>query len=615
MKLQDVKHEGLKKWVNEVAQLTKPEAIVVADGSMEHYNQLVEEMIASGLATRLNPDKKPGGIAFFSDPSDVARVENRTYIASETKEAAGPTNNWIDPNELKKTMTELYDGCMQGRTLYVIPFSMGPVGSDIAKIGVEITDSPYVVANMMIMTRVGTKVLDILGTDGVFVPCLHSVGKPLAEGESDHGKWPCAPLDQKYISHFPETREIWSYGSGYGGNALLGKKCLALRIASVLARDEGWMAEHMLILKITNPEGVSKYIAAAFPSACGKTNLAMLVPTIKDWKVETIGDDIAWMKFKEDGRLYAINPEAGFFGVAPGTSMDSNPNAMHSLEENSIFTNCAITEDNDVWWEGIGYDAPGKLIDWKENEWVQEKGNKQQPPAAHPNARFTAPAGQCPSIAPEWEDPAGVPIDAFLFGGRRPKTVPLVYQARDWNHGVFLGSIVGSEITAAALDLAVGTIRRDPFAMLPFCGYHMGDYFQHWINIGKTHDQSKLPKIFSVNWFRKTDDGKWLWPGFGENSRVLKWIFEACAGTAESVETSIGVMPTIDAIDRPEGVSAADMEELLCVDREGWLKEVKDIRENHYPKFGDKLPQELADMLDIMDEKLNDGANCPNCDC
>ena len=615
MKLQDVKHEGLKKWVNEVAQLTKPEAIVVADGSREQYNQIVEEMIASGLATRLNPDKKPGGIAFFSDPSDVARVENRTYIASETKEAAGPTNNWIDPKELKKTMTALYDGSMRGRTLYVIPFSMGPVGSDIAKIGVEITDSPYVVANMMIMTRVGTIVLDILGTDGGFVPCLHSVGKPLAEGESDHGKWPCAPLDQKYISHFPETREIWSYGSGYGGNALLGKKCLALRIASVLARDEGWMAEHMLILKITNPEGVSKYIAAAFPSACGKTNLAMLVPTIKDWKVETIGDDIAWMKFKEDGRLYAINPEAGFFGVAPGTSLDSNPNAMHSLEKNSIFTNCAITEDKDVWWEGIGYDAPGKLIDWKENEWVQEKGNKQQPPAAHPNARFTAPAGQCPSIAPEWEDPAGVPIDAFLFGGRRPKTVPLVYQARDWNHGVFLGSIVGSEITAAALDLAVGTIRRDPFAMLPFCGYHMGDYFQHWINIGKTHDQSKLPKIFSVNWFRKTDDGKWLWPGFGENSRVLKWIFESCAGTAKSVETPIGIMPTIDAIDRPEGVSAADMEELLCVDREGWHKEVKDIRENHYPKFGDKLPQELADMLDIMDEKLNDGADCPKCDC
>lgn len=604
MKMEDVVHSGLQQWVKEVAQLTKPDAIVLADGSQQQYDQLVSEMVASGMAIELNPEKKPGGVAFFSEPSDVARVENRTYIASEKEEEAGPTNNWIDPNELKTIMTDLYDGSMKGRTMYVIPFSMGPVGSDIAKIGVEITDSPYVVINMMIMTRVGTRVLDVLNDDGYFVPCLHSVGKPLEEGESDNGQWPCAPLDKKYISHFPETREIWSYGSGYGGNALLGKKCLALRIASVIARDEGWMAEHMLILKITNPEGESKYIAAAFPSACGKTNLAMLVPTIKDWKVETIGDDIAWMKFGEDGRLYAINPEAGFFGVAPGTSLDSNPNAMHSLETNTIFTNCAITEDNDVWWEGIGYDAPGKLTDWKRNEWVQDKGNKEQAPAAHPNARFTAPASQCPSIAPEWEDPKGVPIDAILFGGRRPSTVPLVHQARDWNHGVFLGSIVGSEVTAAALDLKVGTIRRDPFAMLPFCGYHMGDYMQHWINIGKTHDKEKLPKIFYVNWFRKTEDGKWLWPGFGENSRVLKWIFEATSNTAKSRETAIGIMPEFDAIDRPEGVSEEDMKELLSVDTEGWLKEVADIRENHYPLFGDKLPKELLGMLDIMEENL-----------
>ncbi len=604
MKFEELKHAGLRKWVDDVVALTKPVNVVIADGSKAQYDLLVSEMVNSGLAIKLNEEKKPGGIAFFSDPSDVARVENRTYIASTTKEAAGPTNNWINPVELKETMTGLYDGCMKGRTLYVIPFSMGPVGSNIAKIGVEITDSPYVVANMMIMTRVGLPVLDVLGSDGEFIQCLHSVGKPLGEGESDEGKWPCAPLDKKYISHFPETRQIWSYGSGYGGNALLGKKCLALRIASVVARDEGWLAEHMLILKITSPEGTKKYVAAAFPSACGKTNLAMLVPTIKGWKVETIGDDIAWMKFGSDGKLYAINPEAGFFGVAPGTSLESNPNAMHSLKENSIFTNCAVTEDNDVWWEGIGYDAPSELIDWKMNKWKQDKGNKEQAPASHPNARFTAPASQCPSIASEWEDPKGVPIDAILFGGRRPHTVPLVHQARDWNHGVFLGSIVGSEITAAALDLKAGTIRRDPFAMLPFCGYHMGEYFQHWINIGKTHDKENLPKIFYVNWFRKTDSGKWLWPGFGENSRVLKWVFEACNGTAKTQDTPIGLMPTIDAIDRPEGVSDEDMAELLKVDVEGWLDEVSDIRANHYPKFGNKLPIELAHMLDVMESNL-----------
>ena len=605
MNVNDIKHAGLKKWILDFAALATPNEIVIADGSSTQYDQFVAEQLAGGYCVELNPEKRPGSVAYNSDPSDVARVENRTYIAARTKEAAGPTNNWVDPTELKKTMTDLYKGCMKGRTLYVIPFSMGPIGSPIAKIGVELTDSAYVVINMMIMTRVGLKVLDVLGTDGAYVPCYHSVGKPLAEGESDNGKWPCAPLEHKYISHFPETREIWSYGSGYGGNALLGKKCLALRIASVLAHDEGWLAEHMLILKVTNPEGRSIFVTGAFPSACGKTNLAMLVPTIPGWKVETVGDDIAWMKYGSDGRLYAINPEAGFFGVAPGTSNESNYNAMVSASKNSIFTNCALTEDHDVWWEGIGYDAPGKLIDWNGNEWVQRKGDKTQKPAAHPNARFTAPASQCPSIATEWEDPKGVPISAILFGGRRPKTIPLVHQSYDWNHGVFLGSIVGSEITAAALDLKVGTVRRDPFAMLPFCGYHMGEYFQHWINVGKAaKDQSKLPKIFYVNWFRKTDEGKWLWPGFGENSRVLKWVFEACEGTAKTMATPIGIMPTADAIDRPEGVTAEDMKELLAVDIDGWINEVEDIRANHYPKFGDKLPKELAIFLDQLEANL-----------
>ncbi|NCC63660.1 MAG: phosphoenolpyruvate carboxykinase (GTP) [Spirochaetia bacterium] len=605
MNVNDIKHAGLKKWILEFAELTTPDEIVIADGSSAQYDQLVSEQIAAGYCVPLNPEKKPGCLAYRSDPSDVARVENRTYIAAQSKDAAGPTNNWIDPVALKETMTDLYRGCMKGRPLYVIPFSMGPIGSPIAKIGVELTDSAYVVINMMIMTRVGLKVLDVLGTDGEYVPCFHTVGKPLAEGESDNGRWPCAPIEKKYISHFPETREIWSFGSGYGGNALLGKKCLALRIASVLAHDEGWLAEHMLILKITNPEGKSIFVTGAFPSACGKTNLAMLVPTIPGWTVETVGDDIAWMKYGEDGQLYAINPEAGFFGVAPGTSNESNYNAMVSASKNSIFTNCALTEDKDVWWEGIGYDAPGKLIDWYGNEWVQDKNNKEQKPAAHPNARFTAPAAQCPSIAAEWEDPKGVPISAILFGGRRPHTIPLVHQSRDWNHGVFLGSIVGSEITAAALDLKVGTIRRDPFAMVPFCGYNMGEYFQHWINVGKAaKDESKLPKIFYTNWFRKTDDGKWLWPGFGENSRVLKWVFEACEGTAKSMETPIGIMPTPDAIDRPEGVSEEDMKELLAVDIDGWLDEVADIRANHYPKFGDHLPKELAVFLDALEADL-----------
>lgn len=601
MKVSDLKHNGLKKWVEDNVALCKPDAVYVCDGSKEEYDRLMQEMVASGLATPLK--KKPNSYLFLSDPSDVARVEKRTFIAAKTQEDAGPTNNWIDPKELKKTMTGLYDGCMKGRTMYVIPFNMGPLGSPISKIGVEITDSAYVVCNMIIMTRVGTKVLDLLGKDGYFVPCLHSVGKPLAKGESDNGKWPCAPMDDKYISQFPETREIWSYGSGYGGNALLGKKCLALRIATVLARDEGWLAEHMLILKITNPEGKSKFITGAFPSACGKTNLAMLIPTIPGWTVNTVGDDIAWMKPGKDGRLYAINPEAGFFGVAPGTSMKSNKNALISASKNTIFTNVALTEDGDVWWEGIGYDAPGKLKDWHGEDWIQDKNDKEQKPAAHPNSRFTAPAYQCPAIAPEWEDPAGVPVSAILFGGRRPSTIPLVHMARNWNHGVFLGSIVGSEVTAATLDVKVGTIRRDPFAMLPFCGYNMGDYFQHWIDMGKIPGIN-LPKIFYVNWFRKTADGKWLWPGYGENSRVLKWVFECCDGTAKCVDTPIGIMPTLDALDRPEGVSEDDMKQLLTVDVDGWLKEVEDIRTNHYPKFGKHLPKELAAFLDELEAKL-----------
>lgn len=604
MQLKDVKNTALVKWVEKIAKQCTPDDVYVCDGSKKEYDSLMQKAVKDGLATPLNEKKKPNCFLFRSDPSDVARVEKRTFIASKTEEEAGPTNNWIDPKELRKTLDDLANGCMKGRTMYVIPFSMGPLGSPLSKIGVEITDSPYVVCNMHIMTRVGEKVLDLLGKDGTFVPCFHSVGKPLQNGESDNGVWPCAPIEKKYIAHFPETREIWSYGSGYGGNALLGKKCLALRIASVLARDEGWLAEHMLILKITSPEGETKYITAAFPSACGKTNLAMLIPTIKNWKVETVGDDIAWMRFGKDGRLYAINPEAGFFGVAPGTSAISNKNALLSAEKNSIFTNVALTEDKDVWWEGIGYDAPGKLIDWKGNEWIQDKGNKEQAPAAHPNSRFTAPAAQCPAIAKEWDDPQGVPVSAILFGGRRPSTIPLVHMARDWNHGVFLGSIVGSEATAASLDVKVGTIRRDPFAMLPFCGYNMGDYFKHWIEIGKK-EGAKLPKIFYVNWFRKTKDGKWLWPGYGDNSRVLKWVFECCDGKAKTVDTPIGIMPTLDAIDRPEGVSEEDMKELLQVDKEGWLKEVKDIRENHYPKFGKHLPKELSDCLNELEARLN----------